>query len=72
MVADRISASRVYLGDGYTDSAPYEYWKKSRDRLWFVDDTVKDQLDLLLGMLAEKGEDVTVSYIRHTFLKDGQ
>ena len=72
MVADRISASRVYLGDGYNDCAPYEYWKKGRDRLWFVDDSVKNQLDQLLRMLAEKGEDVTVSYIRHTFLKGGQ
>lgn len=72
MVADRISASRVYLGDGYNDCAPYEYWKKGRDRLWFVDDSVKNQLDQLLRMLAEKGEDVTVSYIKHTFLKGGQ
>ena len=28
MIMDRISASRVYLGDAYTDQAPYQYLKK--------------------------------------------
>ena len=37
MVMDRISASKNYLGDdAYTDSAPYEYFMKNKDRLWFI------------------------------------
>lgn len=71
MIADRISASRVYLGDKYTDSAPLEYYNKGKEKLWFVHDQVKAQLELLLGMLAEKGEDETIKYIREVFLKEG-
>lgn len=33
MIMDRISASRVYLGDAYTDQAPYQYLKKGIDHL---------------------------------------
>ncbi|MEE1115006.1 MAG: DUF5662 family protein [Eubacterium sp.] len=69
MVADRISASRVYLGDKYTDSAPYEYFKGGIDKLWFVHPQVKKHLDILLKMLAEKGEETTIRYIRNVYLK---
>jgi hypothetical protein len=71
MIADRISASRVYLGDRYTDSAPLAYYNKGKEKLWFVHDQVKEQLEFLLGMLAEKGEDATIKYIREVFLKEG-
>ena len=33
MIMDRISASRTYLGKGYTDQAPYEYYMKGKDHL---------------------------------------
>ena len=33
MVMDRISASRNYLGDAYTESQPLEYYLKSKDSL---------------------------------------
>lgn len=72
MVCDRISASRVYLGSRYTDRAPLEYWLRSRDRMWFVHDQVKRQLDFLLGMLAEEGEEKMLSYMKNTFLKEKQ
>ena len=70
MVADRISASRVYLGDAYTDKAPLEYFMYGRDKLWYVHDQVKDHLTFLLQMLAEKGEDETIRYIREVYLKN--
>lgn len=72
MVADRISASRVYKGDAYTDSAPYEYFMKGRDRLWYVHEDVKRDLTFLLKMLADEGEEKTISYIRNVYLKDQQ
>ncbi len=70
MVADRISASRVYLGDAYTDRAPMEYFELGKDKLWFVHDQVKEHLSFLLRMLAEKGEDETLRYIREVYLKN--
>ena len=33
MIMDRISASRVYLGDAYTDQAPYQYTTKKESGL---------------------------------------
>lgn len=72
MIMDRISASRVYLGKAYTDRAPYEYYMKGKDHLWFVHEKTKAQLEMLLGMLAEKGERQTLRYIKYTFLKEGK
>ena len=69
MIADRIGASRIYLGSAYTDASPLEYWEKGKDKLWFVHDSVKKDLSFLLGMLAEKGEDETMRYIREVYLK---
>ena len=72
MVMDRISASQTYLGKKYTDQAPYEYYRKGKDKLWFVHDQTKEQLELLLRMLAEKGEKETLGYIKNVFLKEGK
>ena len=72
MVMDRIAASRVYLGDAYTDASTYEYWSKGRDRLWFVDPNVKRDLNGLLKMLKYEGEDRTLRYIRRVYLKKGR
>ena len=70
MIMDRISASRTYLGKNYTDSAPYEYYRKGKEHLWFVHEQTKEQLEFLLRMLAEKGEKKTLRYIKDTFLKE--
>ncbi len=70
MVMDRISACRVYMGKKYTDRAPYDYFMKGSRNLWFVHEQVKGHLENLLGMLAEKGEEETLSYIRNVFLKE--
>ncbi|MGN0313538.1 MAG: DUF5662 family protein [Fusicatenibacter sp.] len=69
MIMDRISASRVYLGKDYTDQAPYQYFLKGKDHLWFVHPQTMSQLEFLLKMLAEQGEDATLWYIRHRFLR---
>lgn len=69
MIFDRVSASRVYQGDKYTDRHPLEYYLKSKDRCWFIHDTTKRQMEFLLTMWAEKGEDYTIAYIRNVFLK---
>ncbi len=69
MIFDRVSASKVYQGDRYTDRSPLEYFLASRDRSWFINDVTKRQMEFLLRMWAEKGEDHTIRYIRKVFLK---
>ncbi len=69
MIFDRVSASRVYQGDKYTDRHPLEYYLKSKERCWFIHETTKRQMEFLLTMWAEKGEDYTIAYIRNVFLK---
>jgi hypothetical protein len=69
MIFDRVSASRVYKGDEYTGQHPLQYFLRSRERLWFVHPETRRQMELLLRMWAEKGEDYTVRYIRYVFLK---
>ncbi|MDO5702598.1 MAG: DUF5662 family protein [Lachnospiraceae bacterium] len=69
MIFDRVSASRVYMGDSYTDRSPLEYFLRSRDRCWFINDVTKRQMEFLLRMWADKGEDYTIRYIRCVFLR---
>lgn len=69
MVMDRICAAKVYNGSSYHDGQPLEYYMKSKDKMWFIHKVTKAQLELLLTMLAEKGERKTLSYIKHVFLR---
>ncbi len=69
MIFDRVSASRVYKGENYTDDAPLQYFLASKDRSWYVNDVTKRQMEFLLRMWAVKGEDYTIRYIRDVFLR---
>ena len=55
-------------GDAYTDRDPLEYFLRSRERSWYIHDVTKRQLEFLLRMWAEKGEEHTIGYIRYVFL----
>ncbi len=69
MIFDRVSASRVYSGEAYTDEFPLMYFLRSRDKLWIIHEDTKKQMEFLLRMWARKGEDYTIRYIRNVFLK---
>ena len=69
MVMDRISASRNYMGDKYTDNAPLEYFLKSKDRLWFIHPQTKKELEGLLRILSRYGEEKLFRYIKNRYLK---
>ena len=69
MFADRVSASRVYLGDAYTNEAPLAYWLKSKEKLWFVHKKTKRELEGLLRILAKEGEEKALWFIRYRYLK---
>ena len=69
MVMDRISASRNYLGDKYDQHQPLEYYLKGKEKLWFIHPETKRDLEGLLRILNDHGEDVLISYIRKIYLK---
>ena len=69
MIFDRVSASRVYMGDSYTDDAPLRYFMKNRDKSWFIHERTKKEMEFLLRMWADKGEDAAVRYIRDVYLR---
>lgn len=69
MVMDRISASRTYLGDKYTNQEPLNYYLKSKEKLWFVHPQTKKELEGLLRILHDHGEKKTLWYIKNVYLK---
>ena len=69
IVMDRISASRTYLGAAYDNHKPLEYFLKSKPKLWFVHPQTKKELEGLLRILNDKGEEKALWYIKHVYLK---
>lgn len=70
MVMDRISASRTYLGDAYDSRQPLNYFLKSKEKLWFIHPQTKKELEGLLRILHDQGEDRTLRYIKQVYLKN--
>jgi hypothetical protein len=68
MVMDRIAASKVYNKGHYKDSDPLNYLKKGKNTNLLHPKTYR-QLEILLTMLAERGEEETFAYIRTRILK---
>ena len=67
-IMDRRAACVVYQGKDYTDASAYIYFMKSRERELMHPENRK-QLECLLGMLKDRGEKETFSYIRNHFLR---
>ena len=57
MVMDRISASRNYLGDKYDQHQPLDYYLKGKEKLWFIHPKTKRDLEGLLRILNDHGEE---------------
>lgn len=68
MLLDRIAASKTYKKEAYTDSSPLEYYMQGADKMLIHDET-RAQLEMLLKMLAERGEEETFRYIRRNILR---
>ncbi len=68
MFMDRIAASKTYLKASYTDKSPLEYYERAK-KVMVMHPVTRRQLEILLHMLAEKGEDETFRYIREHILK---
>ncbi len=68
MFVDRVSASKNYLKDEYTDAQPLEYFEAGKES-YFMNDKTKELLEFLLKMLRDKGEEETYKYIKEELLK---
>lgn len=69
MFCDRVAASKIYNGDKYTDSFPYEYFQRGKGKREIHPKT-SDEIESLLLMLSEKGEEETFRYIKEVYLRD--
>ena len=63
MWCDRVAASRVYLGDKYTDAAAYDYYHRAR-KWTMIHPETGAELEKMLLILKEEGEEAAISYIR--------
>ena len=63
MFCDRVAASKVYMGEQYTDHSPLDYYKRGTVNRIIHPETA-EQIEKLLTMLAEQGEKKTFRYIR--------
>lgn len=64
MFCDRVAASKIYQGKSYTDSHPFEYFKRGNAAKFMHKDTAA-LLEELLIMLRDNGEKETFRYIRN-------
>lgn len=68
MFCDRVAASKTYRGEKYTNADPYDYYLKSRSH-YIIHPETAALLEKLLRMLRDKGEHLTLYYIRTRVLK---
>ena len=68
MIMDRRAACMTYQGKNYKDNSALEYFLKSREKS-LMHPQLKQELEYLLTMLAEKGEKETFRYIKNSVLK---
>lgn len=69
MFIDRIAASKIYMGETYTDQAPLAYFERGKGHYVIHKDSER-LLEGMLRMLADKGEKRTFAYIRKRILKN--
>ncbi|MBE7050597.1 MAG: catalase [Ruminococcaceae bacterium] len=63
MFCDRVAASKIYQGKNYKDSHPIEYFMRAKGKRLIHPDT-SDELEILLQMLSDKGEEETFRFIK--------
>ena len=68
MIMDRRAACMTYEGKAYTSASPLAYHERSLEKNLMYPET-RRQLEFLLEMLRDKGEQETFRYIRRSLLK---
>lgn len=69
MFCDRIAACRIYLGEKYTDSAPYDYYIRSKGHILIHPET-GEEIEKMLLVLRDEGEDAAFDYVRKRLKED--
>lgn len=68
MFVDRVAASKIYNKGHYTDDIPLKYYQQGKSYA-LMHEYTREKLELLLHMLAQKGEQETFRYIKKELLK---
>mgnify|MGYP006922430291 CR=1 FL=1 len=68
MFIDRVSASKNYQKEKYTDRSALEYYENGKEYHILHQET-RALLEQLLHMLADQGEEAVYDYIRDVLLK---
>ena len=63
MFCDRVAAGKIYMGEKYDPTQPLAYFERGKDRR-FIHPETSGEIEMLLRMLAEKGEEETFAFIR--------
>ena len=69
MFCDRLAASKIYMGDKYYPEYPLEYFNRSRHRIIIHPET-EAELEKMLIMLRDEGEEAVFKYIKNDLLKN--
>lgn len=69
MFCDRMAASKTYMKENYTDSAPLNYFLNAKARR-IINPETSELLEGWLNMLAERGEKETFAEIRRYLKKN--
>ena len=65
MFCDRVAASKIYMGENYTDASPLAYYRRGNAAQRLIHPDTAKLIEMLLVMLAEEGEDYTFAYFMH-------
>lgn len=68
MFCDRLAACQTYEKDRYTQESPLNFFYRGMGR-YFMHPETRKEIGYLLTYYAEHGEDETVRYIKHEYLK---
>lgn len=68
MFCDRVAASKIYNGKKYKQSDPLAYFEKRKPHR-SIHIKTRDEIEKLLRILSEKGEEKTFRYIRERLKK---
>ena len=68
MFCDRVAASRTYEKENYTDASPVRFFYRGRGSM-LMHEVTRREIGYLLTMLSLQGLDVTIDYIRGSYLK---